>query len=30
VYGPSKTAQLRLVAPTGDNKDVIVFADLSQ
>jgi len=30
VYGPSKTAQLRLVAPTGDNKDVIVFADLAQ
>jgi LPXTG-site transpeptidase (sortase) family protein len=27
VYGPSKTAQLRLVAPTGTDKDVIVFAD---
>jgi hypothetical protein len=30
VYGPSKTAQLRLVAPTGDDKDVIVFADLDK
>jgi hypothetical protein len=30
VYGPSKTSQLRLVAPTKDNKDTIVFADLKK
>jgi hypothetical protein len=30
VYGSSKTAQLRLVGPTEDNKDVIVFADLKK
>jgi hypothetical protein len=30
VYGASKTAQLRLVAPTGTDSDVIVFADLDK